>query len=81
MSDENKGYRYENRYLTKDERYDIDYEFRRMLSGYQLYLRMPRKFSIFENIVLTITDIGVLTLFVNENNKKLGTRFDYNFIK
>jgi hypothetical protein len=76
-----------NRYLTEEERYDIHYEFSRMLSRYKDYLhiprelRIPREFSIYQNIVLTITDIGVLTLFVNEKNKKLVTRFDYNFIK
>jgi len=71
----------ENRYLTEVERYNINYEFRKMLFPYKLYLHIPREFSIYENIVLTITDIGVLTLFVNEKNKKLVTRFDYNFIK
>jgi hypothetical protein len=81
MSDENKGYRYENRYLTEDERSDIDFEFRRMLSGYEIYLRKQSKFSIYHNILLIITDIGVLTLYVNEENKKLVTTFDYNFIK
>jgi len=70
-----------NRHLTTDERYNIDYEFRRMLFGYKIYLRVPRGFSIYQNIVLTITDLGVLTLYVNEKNKKLVTRFDYKFIK
>jgi len=73
-----------NRYLTEEERYDIDYEFNLMLSRYKHYLRMPREFSINQKIVLDTTDIGVLTLFLREKNKKGLTRFDYfdyKFIK
>jgi len=72
-----------NRYLTIDESYEIDYEFRRKLSGYKIYLRMPMEFSIHKNknIVLNTTALGVLTLFVNEKNKKGLTTFNYMFIR
>jgi hypothetical protein len=63
----------QDRYLT--------YKFRQMLYRYQDDLRRKRDFLINENIALHITDIGVLTLYVNEENKKLVTAFDYRFIK
>ena len=81
MSDENKGYRYEYRYLTKEERYNINLEFMQMLLRYKNYLHIPRKFLIDNNIALHATDTGVLTLSVKEKNKKGITTFDYMFIK
>jgi len=81
MSDENKGYRYENPYLTEEEHYDIDYEFRHMLFRYRNYLYPSMEFLIGENIALYNTGLGVLTLFVKEKNKKGITKFNYNFIK
>jgi len=75
----------ENRYLTETERYDIDYEFSRMLSRYKDYLHMSRRFLTNEGILLRIVlntpDIGVLTLYVRETNKKGLTKFNYKFIK
>jgi hypothetical protein len=63
----------EDRYLT--------YKFRQMLYRYQDDLRWKRHFLINENIELHTTDIGVLTLFVREMNKKGITKFYYRFIK
>jgi hypothetical protein len=73
----------EDRHLTEEDRYNIDYEFGRMLSRYKDYLLRPREFFIDKNLVLITTDIGVLTLFVKEKNKKgiSITKFNYNFIK
>jgi len=74
----------ENRSLTKEERYNINQEFRHMLSLYKKYLYPSMMFLINENIGLYTTDIGVLTLFVTKKNKKPVTifnYFDYKFIK
>jgi len=79
----------ENSYLTEAERYNmlynIDYEFRQMLFRYKDYLHVSRTFLTNEKIALKIalsaTDIGVLTLFLREKNKKGLTKFNYNFIK
>jgi len=74
-----------NRYLTEEERYNIDLEFRKMILPYKLYLRVPREFLTYQNILLTTTDIGVLTLFVKEKNNKCITEciteFNYNFLR
>ena len=79
MSDENKGFRYEYRYLTEEEPYDIHYELKRMLFRYKDYLL--RELVIYEEIALNTTYLGVLTLFVKEKNKKGITKFNYKFIK
>ena len=71
----------ENRYLTQKERYNIHLDFKQMLLCYRDYLHIPMDFLINENIELDTTDIGILTLFVKEKNKKGITEFNYNFIK
>jgi len=81
MSDENKGYRYEYRYLNEEERYNINHEFSQMLFRYKYYLHIPRKSVIDENITLHATDTGILMLFVEEKNKKGITTFNYMFIR
>jgi len=64
----------------KEIRY-LTYEVSDMLFRYRHYLHIPSSFLIDENIALTTTDIGVLTLFVKENNKKDITTFNYIFIR
>jgi len=71
----------ENRYISEVERYNIHLEFKQMLLCYRDYLHIPMDFLINENIELDTTDIGVLTLFVKENNKKDITTFKYKYIK
>ena len=70
-----------NRSLTEEERHNINYEFRHMLFRYKDYLYPSMEFSINVKIALNTTDIGVLTLFIKEKNKKGITKFNYNFIK